>query len=106
MGNKSTRIKAADISGIGVILHLELEGRTHIELNIRGSAAADYALDVNRIRDADTEADWMQGVNTYTGATDYDDVLRTGAEILRLRVTTAAGVGDTADVLLQAGGGQ
>jgi len=86
-----------ETAGDGVVLRLL--GATIAEINIRGDAAADYAVDVRK-----NGGDWLEGVRSgYSGSADYDDVIETGAEELRLRCTSGtATANDSATITLMA----
>ena len=91
--------ESIDIQNAGNAVALRLLGADTVDIHIRGDAAADYAVDVRR-----NGGDWIQNVrSTYSGSADYDDVLETGADELRLRCTSGtATAGDTATVTLMA----
>jgi hypothetical protein len=78
-----------------VIVERGIPGDTIVSLNIVGSAVADYALDVS----ADGQT-WF-GAEEVDSGTDIRDTFRLGDEYLRVRVTSAAANGETADVYVQ-----
>lgn len=90
------------IDASGNAVALELNGRTIVSFIIEGDATAEYQLDARRVGGS-----WKQNVGKeYTGASDYDDVVETGAEEIRIRCSTGtAGTGDEAAILMMAGGG-
>lgn len=92
-----------DIETAGNSVVLRMHGATLFSLAIRGDGTAEYVLDAKLTR-SDT---WIQDVDsTYSGASDYDDVIQTGMPYVRVRCTTGtATAGDTATVTLSAGGG-
>lgn len=78
-----------DIETAGNAVSLRLLGNDIVDVHIRGDAAADYEVDVRK-----KDAEWIQGVRSgYSGSADYDDVLETGAEELRIRCTNGTGHG-------------
>lgn len=102
--SKSNRVsdETIDIETSGNAVALRLSGRTIVSMLVEGDGAADYAWDVRK-----TGGGWKQGVGkSYSGASNYDDVIETGVEEIRLRCTSGTGgAGDSADILLMAGGG-
>jgi len=94
-----------DIENSGNTVEVEMMGATLLSLAIRGDGAADYALDAKLKSKRGT--DWIKDVDTtYTGASDYDDTLRTAMPKVRVRCTSGtASAGDTATITLSAGGG-
>ncbi len=85
-----------DIEASGNAVALRLLGASIVDVHIRGDAAADYAVDVRR-----NKGDWIQDVRSgYSGSADYDDVLETGAEELRIRCTSGTGTADQATITL------
>lgn len=88
-----------DIETSGGTVALRLLGNAIADVHIRGDNAADYEVDVRR-----NGGDWIQAVRSgYTGSADYDDVLETGAEELRIRCSSGtATAGDTATITLMA----
>lgn len=94
-----TTEETIDIETAGNAVALRLLANTIVDVYIRGDAAADYAVDVRR-----NGGDWIQDVrSTYSGSANYDDVLETGAEELRIRCTSGtATAGDSATITLMA----
>jgi hypothetical protein len=90
-----------DIENAGGSVSIRMLGATTASVHIRGDAAADYQLDVRR-----RGGNWIKNANTeYTGSADYNDVIETGVQEIRIRCSTGTGnVDDTANVLLSAGG--
>ena len=91
-----------DISAEGVIAEADLKGDVLVSLNIEGTAAASYALDVSATGE---DGDWFKGEETYDqanldDATDIRDSFRFGHRHLRVRVTDPAAAGETADVTI------
>jgi hypothetical protein len=88
-----------DIETSGNAVALRLLDNNIVDLHIRGDATADYAVDVRT-----NGGSWIQGVRSgYTGSADYDDVLETGAEEIRIRCTNGTGSsGDSATITLMA----
>lgn len=66
-----------------------------VSLVIDGDATAEYEVDIR-----ERGGTWKQGVGaSYTGASDYDDVRRTGADELRVRCSSGtSGSGDEATI--------
>ena len=94
-----TTEETVDIEGSGNAVSLRLLGNNIVDIHVRGDAAADYEVDVRR-----NGGGWIQGVRSgYSGSANYDDVLETGAEELRLRCTSGTGAaGDSATITLMA----
>lgn len=88
-----------DVEAAGNAASLRLLGATVVDVHVRGEAAADYQVDVRT-----NGGTWIQGVRSdYTGSADYDDVLETGADELRIRCSSGtASAGDTATITLMA----
>jgi hypothetical protein len=94
-----TTEETIDIETAGNAVALRVLGNTIVDVHVRGDAAADYEVDVRT-----NGGDWIQSVRSgYSGSANYDDVLETGAEEIRLRCSsgTATG-GDSATVTLMA----
>lgn len=103
MGKSSaTTTETIDIETSGNSVALELNGRTHISLAIRGDSAASYVLDARKVGGT-----WRKDVGkTFSGNSDYSDVLRTGAEEVRVRCSSGSGTpDDSADIDLMGAGG-
>ncbi|WP_135806207.1 hypothetical protein [Halorussus marinus] len=88
-----------DIETAGNAVSLRLLGANIVDIHIRGDAAADYEVDVRQ-----NGGDWIQGVRSgYSGSADYDDVVETGAEEIRVRCSSGTGTaGDMATITLLA----
>ncbi|WP_049979366.1 hypothetical protein [Halolamina rubra] len=85
-----------DIETSGNAVALRLLGASIVDVHIRGDAAADYVVDVRK-----NGGSWIQNVRAgYSGSADYDDVLETGAEELRVRCTSGTGAADQATITL------
>ena len=95
----STTEKTIDIEGSGNAVTLRLLGNNIVDVHVRGDAAADYEIDVRR-----NGGSWIQGVRSgYSGSANYDDVLETGAEEIRLRCSSGTGTaGNEATITLMA----
>lgn len=94
--------QSIDIETSGNAVSLLLAGRTVVSFDIDGDAAASYQIDARK--DGGT---WKNdvGPKTYSGSSNYDDVLETGAEEIRIRCSSGTGTpGDSADMLISAGG--
>jgi hypothetical protein len=91
-----------DIENAGNAVSIRMMGATIASLHIRGDAAADYQWDVR-----DRGGSWIQNAGTeYTGSADYDDDVEMGVSEVRIRCSSGSGgAGDTAEILLSAGGG-
>ena len=94
-----TTEETIDIETGGGAVSLRLLGGNLVDVHIRGDAAADYTVDVRR-----NGGSWIQGVRSgYSASADYDDVLETGAEEIRIRCTSGtATAGDSATITLMA----
>ncbi len=94
-----TTEETIDIEASGATVDLRLLGANIVDVHIRGDGAADYAVDVRT-----NGGSWVQGVRSgYSGSADYDDVLESGAEELRIRCTSGTGTaGNSATVTLMA----
>jgi len=91
-----------DISAEGVIAETQIKGDVLVSLNIVGTAAASYAVDVSA---SGEDGDWFEGEKTYNqadlnDATDIRDAFQFGHRHLRVRVTEPAAAGNTADVTI------
>jgi hypothetical protein len=88
-----------DIETAGNAVALRLLGNTIVDVHVQGDATADYAVDVRR-----NGGDWIQDVRSgYSGSANYDDVLETGADELRVRCTSGtATANDSATITLMA----
>lgn len=91
-----------DIETAGNSVDCRLEGRTIVELVIKGDGAANYKIDA---RESDS-ASWVQDVGpTYSGSANYMDTVETGWAEIRVRCTSGTGtVDDSAEIILCAGG--
>ena len=90
-----------DIETAGNAVTLRLLGATIASVHIQGDAAAEYQWDVRK-----NGGDWIQNVGSeYTGSADYNDVVETGAQEVRVRCSSGTGTADqTATITLMAGG--
>ena len=88
-----------DIETAGNAVSLRLLGNSTVDVHVRGDAAADYEVDVRR-----NGGDWIQATRSgYSGSADYDDVLDSGADEIRLRCASGTGTaGNTATITLMA----
>ncbi|EMA19012.1 hypothetical protein [Haloarcula argentinensis] len=98
-----TRASGADISTTGVVLRAETPGDALVSLNIDATADASYALDVSPTGDPQ---DWFEAEETYAAADvddlqDIRDTFVAGDAYIRVRVTSAAAAGETADITIQ-----
>lgn len=85
-----TTEETIDIETAGAAVALRLLGNNIVDVHVRGDAAADYEVDVRR-----NGGNWIQAVRSgYSGSADYDDVLETGAEELRIRCTSGTTTAD------------
>lgn len=96
-----TARETIDIENAGATVAIRMMGAELASLHIRGDATAEYQWDVR-----ERHGSWIQNVGPeYTGAADYNDVIETGVEEVRIRCSTGtASADDQADVLLSAGG--
>lgn len=90
-----------NIDSSGNTVALELHGRSLVSMHITGDDTAEYQWDARIIGGT-----WQQDVSTeYTGQSDYDDILETGAEEIRVRCSNGTGgTDDEATIILMAGG--
>jgi hypothetical protein len=102
MSKSSTTVsETIGIENSGNAVSVALTGRTIVSMVIEGDDTAEYRWDAR-----ETGGTWKQNVGKeYTGQLDYDDVLETGAQEVRLRCSSGTGTpGDEADILLMGGG--
>lgn len=102
---QSSREKAdIDISSTGTIFKISTPGKALISLNITATAEADYALDVG-YASTDGSKVWFEAEETYKASnidtTDIRDSFVAGDGQLRIRVTSPAASGETADLVIQ-----
>ena len=92
-----------DIESAGATAAVYMGGADILSLHVRGDGTAEYVLDAR----LDGDDNWTEDVDqTYSGASDYDDVVRTGMPEVRVRCTSGTGTAnDTATIKLAAGGG-
>lgn len=90
------RVTGVDLSQTGEVVVIQVIGDVHVSLDIEGTADAEYAVDVSP--DA---TNWTEGLYAYGPGTSIRDDFSVPDKYLRVRVTTAAADGDTADVTLQ-----
>ena len=97
---EKTTIEITDSGGTATV---SLQGADLLSLSIRGDGTAEYVLDAR----LDGSDDWTEDVDqTYSGAANYDDTLRTGMPEVRIRCTSGTGTaGNQAEIKLAAGGG-
>lgn len=90
-----------DIENSGGTVAVRMLGATIVSMYIDGEAVAEYQWDVRK-----RGGSWIQDVGPeYTGQSDYDDVLETGAEEVRVRCSSGSGgAGDSAAITIMAGG--
>jgi hypothetical protein len=102
-GDRKLEKATIDIENAGATAAVSMQGATLLSLSIRGDGTASYVLDAR----LDGSDDWTEDIaSTYSGAADYDDVVRTGMPEVRVRVTSGTGTaGNTATIKLGAGGG-
>jgi len=94
-GHLVKRETGLDISSTGEIFRETIQDSRLVSINIKGDATADYALDVSPDNDTYFDAE-----ETYSG-TDIRDAFELTDRYLKIRVTSAAGANDTADVTVQ-----
>lgn len=103
MSNRTAN-ETIGIDSAGNAVSVKMEGATIVSVHIRGDAAATYQWDARP-----RGGSWTTFQNIgpeYSGSADYDDVLETGVEEVRIRCSTGtSGSGDEADIYLSAGGG-
>lgn len=90
-----------DIENAGNSVAIQMLGATVASIHIRGDAAASYQVDVKT-----RGGSWIQNVAPeYSGSADYDDVVETGMQSLRVRCSSGTGgAGDQATITIGAGG--
>ena len=91
------------ITNAGDAATVKMFGADLLSLSVRGDGTAEYVLDARLGGDDD----WTEDIDqTYSGAADYDDIVRTGMPEVRIRCTSGTGsAGDEATIKLAAGGG-
>ena len=94
-----TTEETVSIETAGNEVSLRLLDNNIVDIHIRGDSAADYEVDVRR-----NGGSWIQSArSTYSGSSDYDDVIETGAEELRIRCSSGTGsADDSATITLMA----
>mgnify|MGYP000541808000 CR=1 FL=1 len=102
-GDRKLEKATIPITDSGETVEVSMSGATLLSLSIRGDGTAEYVLDAR----LDGGDDWTEDVDqTYSGAANYDDTLRTAMPKVRVRCTSGtASANDTATVTLSAGGG-
>lgn len=102
-GDRKLEKATIDIENAGATVAVSLQGATLFSLSVRGDGTAEYVLDAR----LDGGDDWTEDVDqTYSGAANYDDTLRTGMPEVRIRCTSGTGTaGNQAEIKLAAGGG-
>ena len=102
-GDPKLAKETIDIEAAGATAAVYMSGADILSLHVRGDGTAEYVLDA-RLGGSDT---WTEDVDqTYSGAADYDDVVRTGMPEVRVRCTSGTGTpDDSAEIKLAAGGG-
>lgn len=102
-GDRKLTKATIDIENPDSTVEVDMWGATLLSLAIRGDGNATYVLDAR----LDGGDDWTTDVaSTYSGASNYDDVVRTAMPEVRVRCTSGTGaVDDTATIKLAAGGG-
>jgi len=97
MGRVANQNLGADISTTGTKVRLDTSDKSLVGIQINGDADASYAVDVSEDGD-----NWYEEVATYATTQSVSDSLDRAERFVRVRVTTAAGAGDTADILISA----
>ena len=102
-GDPKLAKETIDIESSGASVAVKMFGADLLSLSVRGDNTAEYVLDAR----LDGSDDWTQDIDqTYSGASDYDDVVRTGMPEVRVRCTSGTGTADDkATIKLAAGGG-
>lgn len=98
----TTTEETIGIDASGNDVQILLAGRTVVSLDIAGDGAASYQIDGRASGGA-----WKKdvGPKTYSGSSDYSDVLNTGVEEMRIRCSNGTGgTDDEATILISAGG--
>lgn len=97
-----TAEETIDIETAGGTASVRMLGATIVSMHIDGDATAEYQWDVRR-----RGGSWIKNVGPeYTGKSDYDDVMETGATEVRIRCSSGSGgAGDQATITIMAGGG-
>lgn len=96
-----TAEEAIDIENAGGTASVRMLGATIVSMDISGDDVAEYQWDARR-----RGGTWIQDVGPeYTGQSDYDDVMETGAAEVRIRCSSGSGgAGDQATITIMAGG--
>jgi len=102
-GDPKLAKETIDIEAAGGSVAIKMFGADLFSLSIRGDDTAEYRLDAR----LDGSDDWTEDVDeTYSGAADYNDFVRTGMPEVRVRCTSGTGTpDDEATIKLAAGGG-
>jgi len=104
MPSRRTANETINIDSAGNAVSVSMEGATIVSVHIRGDATAEYQWDARPRGGSWT--DFQDIGPEYTGSSDYDDVLETGVEEVRIRCSSGTGgTDDEADIYLSAGGG-
>lgn len=100
MTNTGAR-ETIDIENSGNGVEVETNGRTIVEVAIRGDAATAYEVQWRE----HPNAAWVSSPKTYSGSANYDDTIETGARDIRIECTSGTGTaGQSAEIILSAGG--
>jgi len=98
----------APIDETGELIRAQVPGDRHVSLNILANGDADYAVDVAAAPEgqAQTPDTWFEAEEEYLASEvddpqDIRDGFILGDRFIRVRVTSAAAGGSTADVTLQ-----
>lgn len=84
------------IDSTGEKMRRAVPGDTLVALNIEATEETSYALDIS----ADGET-WFTDERTYNLTASVSDRFRVAAAYIRVRVTTTASAGETADITIQ-----
>lgn len=95
-GTYSKQVSGEAIDSTGVLLELDTRGKRVLDLAVEGTEAADYVLDASP--DGGT---WFGPYETWTTVSNIHATYRLGARYVRVRVSTAAGNGATADAFME-----
>lgn len=99
MGIQDRNKSGASIESTGTLEKFTPNGRALVEIQLSNG---DNSIDVDVDVADDDETNW-ETVSSYTGVTSIDDDFETVASKVRVRITSAASGGDTADYYFAVG---
>jgi len=93
-GTYSAVVADAAIDATGTLIELDTRGKTILDLALSGTNEADYELEASPTGEP---GDWFGPFDSWTNAAEIIETYRIGARYVRIKVTTAASGGSTAD---------